>query len=223
MRPLEESGGIQGAPKGGGEVLNPFQPPSARQGSSRVRYCLRGAAGAAGGTGSPSPGRRGGQRGPAGLLPLGLQHFEPCQREGWRRGARRVVPGQGWASSVSPGRAPRQDGGVGALSPRHPLIYWVGSPSGYGLMLQPSSSRAVGEKKAGGGGRGEQCGERKHWEGSKQVTKRVTSICPALGPCDTLLRVFLVPFSIAIWACPGISSQPHTGLCSQLVPVWILS
>lgn len=158
MRPLEESSGIQGAPEGGGEVLNPFQSPSAQQGSSRARHRPRGAAGAAEGTGSPAPGRRGGQRGPSRLLPIGLQHFEPCQREGWRRGAQRVVRGQGWASSACPERAPRQDRGVGTLPPRHTLIYWVGSASGYGLMLQLSSSRAVGEKKSEGGGYGVRLG-----------------------------------------------------------------
>lgn len=81
MRPLEESGGIQGAPKGGGEVLNPFQPPSARQGSSRVRYCLRGAAGAAGGTGSPSPGEAVGNEGQPAFSPSAFSISSPAS---WR-------------------------------------------------------------------------------------------------------------------------------------------
>lgn len=55
MRPLEESSGIQGAPGGGGEAFNPFQPPPAPRGSCRARHRPQGAPGAAGGIGAARP------------------------------------------------------------------------------------------------------------------------------------------------------------------------
>lgn len=140
MRPLEESSGIQGAPGGGGEALNPFQPPPARRGSSRARHRPRGAAGAPPGGGPPPPR-------PLAFRPLASGRGGDGPRRGQCRGRAehpRPLPA---GAAGAPGRAPRQDRGVGAVPPRRPSICWVGSSGGYGLMLQPSSSRPGGKKK----------------------------------------------------------------------------